>query len=212
MRVENLHEGQIIKNYKELCDILEIKPRNGKGRILNHKEFDRHFSYDKDGHKYIITSIYKVPKDRIDKRSRRFGGNNLKYKDILSPKELSNEFDGFYVYRHMINDEVIYIGKGCKRRAVNGNRPYDIRTVQKEIVKRFDDEFEALKFEEGLIKYYKSIGQCKYNSDIYVPGITHAIKNNKLRPKKPKDKEKEAYKLLLELGYQFHKYKGWHIN
>ena len=73
MRVENLHEGQIIKNYKELCDILEIKARNGKGRILNHKEFDRHFSYDKDGHKYIITNIYKVPKDRIDNRSN---GNN----------------------------------------------------------------------------------------------------------------------------------------
>lgn len=27
MRVENLHEGQIIKNYKELCDILEIEPK-----------------------------------------------------------------------------------------------------------------------------------------------------------------------------------------
>lgn len=108
--------------------------------------------------------------------------------------------------------KLFILEKDVKEGLVNGNRPYDIRIVQKEIVKRFDDEFEALKFEEGLIKYYKSIGQCKYNSDIYVPGITHAIKNNKLRPKKPKDKEKEAYKLLLELGYQFHKYKGWYIN
>ena len=211
MEIKNLKEGQVIKNYKELCKVLEIeskKSNDTRARKRHHEEFARHFEYEKQGQKYIITKIYDNPKKKIEKR----GGNNLKYKDVLSPKELSNEFDGFYVYRHMINDEVIYIGKGCKRRAVNGNRPYDIRIVQKEIVKRFDDEFEALKFEEGLIKYYKSIGQCKYNSDIYVPGITHAIKNNKLRPKKPKDKEKEAYKLLLELGYQFHKYKGWYIN
>ena len=215
MRVENLHEGQIIKNYKELCDILEIKAKpssNTNGRKAQHKEFDRYFSCNKQGHKYIITKIYENPKEKVDKRNKNSGGNNLKYKDILSPKELSNEFDGFYVYRHILNDEIIYVGKGCKRRVVNGNRSYDVKTVQKEIVKRFDDEFEALKFEEGLIKYYKSIGQCKYNSDIYVPGVTHANKNRKLKPKKPKDKEKEACELLLELGYQFDKYKGWYIN
>ena len=80
MEIKNLKEGQVIKNYKELCEILKIKPRNGKGRILNHKEFDRHFSYDKDGHKYIITSIYKVPKDRIDNRSN---GNNSIFSDDI---------------------------------------------------------------------------------------------------------------------------------
>ena len=207
MRVENLHEGQIIKNYKELCKVLEIEEKPGKSRQLQHKHFNQYFEYKKEGHKYIINKIYENVENKIKR-----GGNNLKYTHILSPKELSNQFDGFYVYRHILNDEVVYVGKGCRRRVVDGGRPYDIRTVQKEIVKRFDDEFEALRFEEGMIKYYKSIGQCKYNSDIYVPGITHAIKNNKLRPKKPKDKEKEAYKLLLELGYQFHKYKGWHIN
>ena len=213
MRVENLHEGQIIKNYKELCELLEIESKNGgESKKSQLKDIERYIKYEKQGQKFIIIEIYDEPKEKIDKRVNNVGGNNLKYKDILSPKELSNEFDGFYVYRHILNDEVIYVGKGCRRRVVDGSRSYDIRTVQKEIVKRFDDEFEALRFEESMIKYYKSIGQCKYNSDIYVPGITHAIKNNKLRPKKPKDKEKEAYKLLLELGYQFHKYNGWYIN
>lgn len=211
MRIENLHEGQVVKNYKSLCEILNVEARKSgsNSHKAQLKDFNRYFEFEKQGHKYIIKNIYDKPKDKIDNRSNNIGGNNLKYKDILSPKELSNEFDGFYVYRHIKNDEVIYVGKGCKRRVLDGNRPYDIRTVQKEIVKRFDDEFEALKFEEGLIKYYKSIGQCKYNSDIYVPGLFRDKSNIKPRPKK---KDKEAYKLLLELGYQFDKYKGWHIN
>ena len=211
MRIENLHEGQIVKNYKELCEILNVEARKSgsNSHKAQHKEFNRYFEFEKQGHKYIIKNIHDKPKDKIDNRSNNIGGNNLKYKDILSPRELSNEFDGFYVYRHILNDEVIYVGKGCKRRVLDGNRPYDLRTVQKEIVKRFDDEFETLKFEEGLIKYYKSIGQCKYNSDIYVPGLFRDKINIKPRPKK---KDKEAYKLLLELGYQFDKYKGWHIN
>ena len=211
MRVENLHEGQIIKNYKELCDILEIKPRKSGSNSYKSqlKEFNRYFQFEKQGHKYIISKIYDNPKEKVDKRSKNSGGNNLKYKDILSPKELSREFDGFYVYRHMIGDEVIYVGKGCRRRAVDGNRPYNIKTVQKEIVKRLDDEFEALKFEEGLIKYYKSIGQCEYNSDMYVPGLFRDKTN--IKPK-PKNKDKDAYRLLQELGYEFDKYKGWHIN
>ena len=191
MRVENLHEGQVIKNYKELCKVLDVEPKaGGSSKKSQIKDIERYIKYEKQGQKFIIIKIYDNPKEKADKRSKNSGGNNLKYKDILSPKELSREFDGFYVYRHMIGDEVIYVGKGCRRRAVDGNRPYNIKTVQKEIIKRFDDEFEALRFEEGMIKYYKSIGQCKYNSDIYVPGVTHAIKNNKLKPKKPKEYEK----------------------
>ena len=29
MKIENLKEGQVIKNYKELCKVLEIEPKNG---------------------------------------------------------------------------------------------------------------------------------------------------------------------------------------
>ena len=210
MRVENLHEGQVIKNYKELCDILEVEAKQNndtRARKRHHEEFNRYFEYEKQGQKYIITRIFDEPKEKIEKR----GGNNLKYTDILSPKELSNEFDGFYVYRHILNDEVIYIGKGCKRRVVDGNRQYSMKDIKKEIVKRFDNEFEALRFEENLIKYYKSIGQCRYNGEVYVPGAIASIKDSKLKPKPTKDKEKEACELLLELGYQFDKYKGWYM-
>ena len=83
MRVENLHEGQIIKNYKSLCELLEVEAKpssNTNGRKAQHKEFDRYFSCNKQGHKYIITKIYENPKERID---NRMNGNNTVFSDDI---------------------------------------------------------------------------------------------------------------------------------
>lgn len=78
----------------------------------------------------------------------------------------------YYVYRHYIGDNTFYVGKGSKDRAyvtrrsskwhefVNG-REYEI-----EIVKYFDNNKEALKFEEELTQYYKNLGQCETNISI----------------------------------------------
>ena len=81
MKIENLKVGQVIKNYKELCAVLEIEARNGKCRILNHKEFDRFFEYEKQGQKYIIKNIYSKPKEKIDNRKNNRGGNNSVFKE-----------------------------------------------------------------------------------------------------------------------------------
>lgn len=83
MRIENLEVGQVIKNYKELCAVLGIEARTGKGRILNHKEFDRYFKYNKQGQKYIITNIYDNPKEKEDNRKNNKGGNNRVYCDDI---------------------------------------------------------------------------------------------------------------------------------
>lgn len=58
LKIFNLEEGMIIKNYRELCKILGIKPSTGNGRISDHYWFEEHFSYRKEGHKYIIKTIY----------------------------------------------------------------------------------------------------------------------------------------------------------
>ena len=83
MKIKNLTVGKVIKNYKSLCEILEIEARTGKGRILNHKEFDRYFEYEKQGQKYIITKIYDTPKEKIDNRSNNRGGNNTVFADDI---------------------------------------------------------------------------------------------------------------------------------
>jgi len=57
-----LNEGQVFKNYKELCEFLnERDDLKGKSRILQMKQFDRYFTYKKDGHKITIETIYSEP-------------------------------------------------------------------------------------------------------------------------------------------------------
>nr|WP_054549545.1 NUMOD3 domain-containing DNA-binding protein [Lysinibacillus sphaericus] len=80
----------------------------------------------------------------------------------------------YYVYIHKLNDEVIYVGKGsgsrkyfahrnkCWQKIVGENKSQ----VRIEIVKRFDNEEQAYKFEKELTLYYKNIGQCKANINI----------------------------------------------
>ena len=61
--------GFIIKNYKELCKLLNQEPTTGNAKKAQHKEWQRYFNYEKSGQKYIITEIYDNPLQKNDKRS-----------------------------------------------------------------------------------------------------------------------------------------------
>ncbi len=61
MNIKNLKVGQVIKNYKELCSLLEVCTCDGNSRKSQLKEFERFFSYNKKGHKYIIEKIHDKP-------------------------------------------------------------------------------------------------------------------------------------------------------
>lgn len=65
---EKLKEGDVYKNYKDLCNQLcesELKANSKKAQI---KEWQRHFDFEKVGQKYIITEIYLEPLPKDDKR------------------------------------------------------------------------------------------------------------------------------------------------
>lgn len=59
MNLDNIKEGMIIKNYPELCKILELEPqKGGNARKCQQDWIDDYISYVKDGHKYIIRDVY----------------------------------------------------------------------------------------------------------------------------------------------------------
>lgn len=68
MNLENITEGLIIKNYKELCGLLNEPVKTGKSKQLQLKDWERYFEYMKDGQKFIIKSIFDVPLDKEDER------------------------------------------------------------------------------------------------------------------------------------------------
>lgn len=76
---DKLIKGQIFKNYKAICEWLNVKPTNGKGKEYHLKEFERYCKYYKEGHKYIIDEVYETPLIKIENR----GGNNNKYNGLL---------------------------------------------------------------------------------------------------------------------------------
>ncbi|WP_290063337.1 hypothetical protein [Paraclostridium bifermentans] len=83
MRVEKLNENMVIKNYKMLCEILEI-PQLKTGSNSHHaqiSELRRYIEYDKKGHKFVITKIFKEPKEKLDLRVNNKGGYYNVYKD-----------------------------------------------------------------------------------------------------------------------------------
>lgn len=106
MEIENLTEGMEIKNYKELCNILNIKTKAGNSKKSQLKELERYCNYIKEGNRFIIKEIYKDPKIKEDGRKT----NNLgKYKDYKNFKVDNKNYFSKGVYC-IVNKNNIYIG------------------------------------------------------------------------------------------------------
>lgn len=69
-----INQNQIFKNYKELCAYLGEEPKKANSKVAQLKEWERYFSFRKEGQKIIITEVFDTPKNKVDNR----GGNNNK--------------------------------------------------------------------------------------------------------------------------------------
>lgn len=83
MNTKVLEKGMVIKNYKDLCKLLNQKECNGNSRKAQLKEFERYFAWEKSGQKYIITEIYDKPLPSTDKRKQGNHSIYVKYIEVL---------------------------------------------------------------------------------------------------------------------------------
>lgn len=58
LNVSTLELGMAVKNYKELCSLLKQPVLGGDSKKAQLKEFQRYFSYQKVGNKFLILDIY----------------------------------------------------------------------------------------------------------------------------------------------------------
>ena len=112
MKIENLSEGLIIKNYKELCSILEIKVEAGNSKKAQLKELERFVKCHKEGNKFVIDEVYSDIKEKVDMRFNNgkkgeFYGEYKKY-DSFNIPEKSYKGKGVYIIKNDKND--VYIG------------------------------------------------------------------------------------------------------
>jgi hypothetical protein len=87
MNIENIVEGMITKNYKQLCELLNEDIKTGKSKQLQLKDWERYFKFHKEGQKIIIDTIHNDIKEKVDMRKsenisendKRHNGNNNFY-------------------------------------------------------------------------------------------------------------------------------------
>lgn len=76
-KIKLMEVGQTFKNYIEICNYLEEPIKDGnRAKQYQFKNWNRYFTFDKEGHRLIITKVYDQPLPKEDKRTI---GNNAKY-------------------------------------------------------------------------------------------------------------------------------------
>lgn len=76
--VSKIKVGDVFRNYKELCNVLGEKVKNGRSKIYQIQNWERYFSYLKEGISFKILDIFDEPLPLVDGRSK---GNN----QIMTP-------------------------------------------------------------------------------------------------------------------------------
>lgn len=108
-----LKTNDTFKNYKELCAYLGEEPKKANSKVAQIKEWERYFSFRKEGQKIIITEVFDTPQEKIDNRG---GNNNKNVKPMMD--YLMSEFNTEYldeyftisnwstIVLHLMNKEV----------------------------------------------------------------------------------------------------------
>ncbi len=96
--VSNLESGIVVKNYKEMCELLNEEISDGNSKKAQLKEWSRYFAWEKKGQKFIILDIYDEPLPKDDGRQNK--NLYVQYIEVILMKILSkqkNTKDPFYI-------------------------------------------------------------------------------------------------------------------
>jgi len=113
MKIENLTTGQVLKNYKELCEVLGIeqKKTGSNPHKAQFKELERYCKYHKEGHKIVIDELFSKELEKVD--NRKLGNNNDQAKCLRYL--LCNLLSAYKIEKN----EVIGFSKGLLLRKLN---------------------------------------------------------------------------------------------
>jgi len=182
MNINNLEIGMTFKNYKELCETLDIEIMQGNSKITQLKEIRRYIRLDKISgtQKFIINDIYNVSLDKVDIRQQ---GNN---------KMQDTEDIYLLILNHLAkcNEDIIFLSKSILYKALNMiNNKYNhykyntkemsemYKIPEDDIVSYFMSSDSLLKRKiTNALKMFDNKSVAKVN-EIYV--IVYASKDNR---------------------------------
>ena len=107
ININNLHDNQTIKNYKELCKLLNIKQTSGYAKNKQLEELQLYCNYHKDDHKFIIDKVIENPVITLDEILKN---KNNKYITLLADIVLE------YLYNQPTELKELLSGKLIKKK------------------------------------------------------------------------------------------------
>lgn len=143
VKTENLAEGMVVKNYKEMCALLGEGEKDGNSKKAQIKNWNRFFSYEKQGQKFVIRDVYENPLPK----PKRIGNNRNNTPNFLIPYEKENAKG---VYKITLGKD-IYIGttnSGFREKYRCYNRTGDVGMSRVQNMIKNGAEFDVLQYME----------------------------------------------------------------
>lgn len=99
MNIENLksyikENGNEIKNYKVMCEILGESIKNGKSKVIQIENWTNYFEFDKNGHKFAIINIKENVPEILNSKDKNILSNIVKGKYSKNMFPLVKNFVG----------------------------------------------------------------------------------------------------------------------
>lgn len=209
MEVNKLYSGQVIKNYKELCKLLNIKVKTGNSKKAQITELKRFCSFTKEGQKIIINEVYDIPLPE-----NKNMGNTSKFKIYKNFNVNEESKDNIGVYKITLGNK-IYIGSTAvsfRKRFQQHHQGYEklMRHTYDMLQNggKFDilhdmtgiEDIELIRMvEDEYIKEYLLLHQWEViNKELQAKVKRKKIKNKTIKIKIPNNKYDEVIKLLKD--------------
>lgn len=196
MNINNLSVGQIIKSYRQLCEILGIEVAGGNSKKAQMKELERFVKYHKEGNKFVIDEIYDENniKGKDDKRgiSNNAYGEDLKYL-ILCILATSEEDNELIIPTTLLLRQLCMINDNYNIGRKNQDRLSELMCMDEVCINEFYNTTHAnLKSsvetalnqlrKMSLLEWKRIIMVCKKKADFKMNEVNEIIIDDNFRP------------------------------
>ena len=207
LNLNNIKKGQIVKSYRELCSLLEIKVLSGNSKLSQIKELEQYIDFEKfEGNKLIIKDIYIIKKEKVDKRK---DGNHSVYRDdfasVLSGILYKTKSKSYLCSRGRLIEQLGFINENYRNCRSNLVKTAEELKIPEENLLDFymSNDTRIIKSVESNLQYFE--GRSYYFLDKVTAVCIKSEPINIHRIATDDEKDlilKCANKVKLELGIQ----------
>lgn len=191
-----LTEGEIFKNYRELCNFLGEPIKGGKSKITQLNNWSRYFNWEQDKFNYIITEVYEVPLPKITDRQYDneikkilldlFQNNGGQEVYFFTKRNLAQYLGMFNQNLNILSDKISNKSlESFLKTPSEEIKGYEEKEIKRELEKIINDCDDNIDIEIGKDGEEKIISKIPWEQDIinyveYAKGRTYQLLSRNL--------------------------------